>query len=190
MTSLHYESHPSRPAAYSMSSKDYVSSAYDLGVRHSSSSSMMSGLKSIFCSKSSSSSTRHHSSAGLPLSSTIGGALYSRQPLASRSSHTATYPRREVVRVKTSDSFPVISPQLEDRMLQLADRSRRLGVHRFSRTRDALVLNLHPPVCVQQPAPVVAPRFARGGSTTSTSTQSSTRGTIQKVALPKVSVRE
>lgn len=189
MTSLHYESHPSRPVVYSMQSKDFVSSGYDVRARHSASSSMISGLKSLFCSKSSSSSSRHHSSAGLALSSTSSGTQYSRQPLGSITSYSTTYPRRDTARVKTSDSFPVISPQLEDRMLQLADRSRRLGVHRFSRTRNALVLNQHAPTLV---APAPNARITRGGSSTSLSTQSSTplRGTIQKVALPRVPVRE
>jgi hypothetical protein len=43
--------------------------------------------------------------------------------------------------VKTSDSHPMISPQLNERLLQLADRSRRLGVHRYSRSRNALIRN-------------------------------------------------
>jgi len=63
--------------------------------------------------------------------------------------------------IKTSDSHPVISPQLNERLLQLADRSRRLGVHRYSRSRHALVLN-EPVISRRTPPPLsstIANRF-------------------------------
>jgi hypothetical protein len=96
-----------------------------------------------------------------------------------------TVPRREPMILKTSDSFPVLSPQLEDRLLQLADRSRRLGVHRFSRTRNSLILNEHTLPPGQSGTYIRAPtinRYSSSGSNTSISTKSS--GTIQRMTLP------
>ncbi len=48
--------------------------------------------------------------------------------------------------LKSSDAYPILSGNLEERLLQLAERSRRLGVHRFSRSRQSLVLNTPPTV--------------------------------------------
>lgn len=66
---------------------------------------------------------------------------YSLSQPFSTTSRMAYPPARSLA---TSEAYPIMSPQLEDRMLQLADRSRRLGVHRFSRTRQSLVLNTPP----------------------------------------------
>jgi hypothetical protein len=90
--------------------------------------------------------------------------------------------RREILLVKTSDLHPVLPPQLEDRLLQLADRSRRLGAHRFSRSRNSLILNENTlgPSSVHQ-APINRYLSPFGAYT---STKSS--GTIQRVSLPRV----
>lgn len=96
-----------------------------------------------------------------PVYSGDSSSIYFRRPLSSLppSTYTSQYSLRGVSSefpstlysvpkskpiLKSSDSYPVVSPQLEDRLLQLADRSRRLGVHRFSRTRQSLVLNNQP----------------------------------------------
>lgn len=109
------------------------SSSLNLSSRPPSNASMMSGLKSIFCSKPTYSSSSHAYAGNRPSGFSGSSGIVLSSGLACT--------RPGFVRVKTSDSNPIISPQLEDRLLQLADRSRRLGVHRFSRTRNALVLN-------------------------------------------------
>lgn len=108
------------------------SSSMNAMSRPPNSTSMLSGIKSIFCSKSHYSQPSHAYPRGPPERPFSAGPV-------------------RIARAKTSDLPPVISPQLEDRLLQLADRSRRLGVHRFSRTRNALVLN--EPVVETRPVP-------------------------------------
>ncbi len=173
------------------------SSSYDSRLKPSSYSSVMSGIKSVFCSKKSSpsiASTRFSSSADRSFSSAsylVSPSHVSAGP--SNISQTLAYPRRQVARIKTSDSFPILSPQLEDRMLQLADRSRRLGVHRFSRTRNTLILNQYTSSIHRHHRAAAAmaatcpEQLTRAGSATSLSTQPSTpyrQGSIQKVSLP------
>lgn len=153
--------------------------------RPSSGSSVLSGLKSMFSYRSSTSSSRAYSAN----SSDVGASFGSSEPRFKSTLHPSTYvttvPRREPMILKTSDSFPVLSPQLEDRLLQLADRSRRLGVHRFSRTRNSLILNEHTLPPGQSGTYIRAPtinRYSSSGSNTSISTKSS--GTIQRMTLP------
>jgi hypothetical protein len=99
----------------------------------------------------------------------------------STSSQFLGYTRSRVV-LKTCDSHPVITPQLEDRLLQLADRSRRLGAHRFSRTRNSLVLNDYPQSIPPCPIPMnTVHRYPRISSSTSSSSASGS-----KLLLPRV----
>jgi hypothetical protein len=220
MTSLHYDPYSRRSAGYPLAPPNNYSANYHSRSRMHPGSSVISGIKSMFCSKKAAPSVT--SARVTPYFE--GSAVESSNLSCSRYSidaytPTVDVPKREVARIKSSDSFPVVPPQLEDRMLQLADRSRRLGVHRFSRTRNSLILNQHTPVhssnsSVTMPAvksnssrsqswvstssSLSANRFARGGSTTSVSTQSSTPfGCETKIALPhlyhpgvRTSVRE
>jgi hypothetical protein len=205
MTSLHYDPYGKRSYGYDLAS----TSAYGMfnsQPKPPSGSSVISGIKSIFCAKKVSSSVtsdRFGSSVDKTFSNHISLTSPSYGSLRGSSAvHASIYPRRSLARIKTSDTFPVLSPQLEDRMLQLADRSRRLGVHRFSRTRNALILNQHtssihrqvvaatPTTSIQSPQAVYGDSqesFTRAGSTTSLSTLPSTPyrgGIIQKVSLP------
>jgi hypothetical protein len=191
MTSLHYNPYSGRGTSYSVAPVSSYTSSYDSRPRMTNSSSVISGIKSMFCSKKappSISSVRLSSSTERSFSGiqVAGGSSRIVESLSIADS----VPRREMVRIKTSDAFPVLSPHLEDRMLQLADRSRRLGVHRFSRTRNALILNQH--TSSQSIAPAVS-WCARPPSTSSLSTRSSLSGSIQKISLPELghpSVRE
>lgn len=217
MTSLHYDPYSRRSAGYPLAPPNNYSANFDSRSRMHPGSSVISGIKSMFCSKKAAPSV---TSARIPsfegsagASSSLSGSRYSIDAYTP----TVDVPKREVARIKSSDSFPVVPPQLEDRMLQLADRSRRLGAHRFSRTRNSLILNQHTSVhsnssvmpavksnssrsqsWVSTSSSLSVNRFARGGSTTSVSTQSSTPFRCEtKVALPhlyhpgvRTSVRE
>lgn len=219
MTSLHYDPYSRRTAGYPLAPPNSYSTSYESRSRMHPGSSVISGIKSMFCSKKASpsvTSVRVTPSIDAPAlgSYNVSGSLH----VSNAYTPSVDVPRRELARIKSSDSFPVVPPQLEDRMLQLADRSRRLGVHRFSRTRNSLILNQHTSVHSNS---IVTPaiksnsgrsqswmstssslpsanRFARGGSTTSVSTQSSTPLRCEtKVALPhlyqpgvRTSVRE
>lgn len=194
MASLQFESTNSRSSGYSVVNRDNFETASATFPRQIQRTSVISGLKSLFGSKSSMSSSKSNLSRESTYSSSqqrygVRFGSISRPKQASG----AVLRRVSSAQVKTCDAFPILSPQLEERMLQLADRSRRLGVHRFSRTRNALLLNEHTtPSAIQVSSEsgtrsVVSSRFLSGGSSTSLSTQSSTPfgGTIQRV--PKLS---
>lgn len=98
----------------------------------------------------------------------LNSTYSSKAPALEPSSHPNLYPYsspfdqpRRLVR--SSDSYPVLSTHLEDRLLQLADRSRRLGVHRFSRSRQSLVLNTPPVVIAMADQYFVDPRKQHSG---------------------------
>ncbi len=127
-----------------------------------SSNSMISSLNAYLNSKPSSyplhsSSPDMQKHRGIPFPSTIHGSPYV-------ADHHFPRPGNVIVRsslIKASDAHPMISPQLNDRLLQLADRSRRLGVHRYSRSRHSLVLN-EPVISRRSPPPMastIANRF-------------------------------
>jgi hypothetical protein len=137
MTSIYCESGYRRPVPTSIRPRTSFNQVRDSDTVKREGATVISGLKSIFCSKTQNSSSRPYSCASTTASPSPSTASYS----GTSTAYSTTFYRREVPRVKTSDSFPVLSAQLEERMLQLADRSRRLGVHRYSRSRNALVLN-------------------------------------------------
>ena len=203
MAALYYDPYGRRSSSYAVTPIQSYSSSYDSRSRTPAGSSVISGIKSMFCSKkasaSISSSQRFDSSLGKSFSGTHKNHSSPSYVATTHNhiSHVPSYPRRDLVRIKTSDSFPIISSQLEDRMLQLADRSRRLGVHRYSRTRNALILNQHTSTQRLNQQPPTLDCFARAGSSTSLSTQSSISSTTLSyrkgsVSLPGLSacVRE
>ena len=183
MASIHYDS------MYSKSRSGYTtvsrsgSCASTLTAKPESNVSMMSGLKSIFCSKQphTSSSHAYYSTRPSP-PAPLGSERF--KPLPSASPYQSV--RTGFVKVRTSESCPILSPQLEDRLLQLADRSRRLGVHRFSRTRNALILN-EP---VQRLESRLQTSVKRVCHPSNSNSSLSTRSSVQKLSLSATQVRE
>jgi hypothetical protein len=158
---MHYESmYPhSRRNSFGSSSRTTVTSAESFGPYYGSSgSSKIAGLKSYLSTKQPSyslpSDTSNFPSTHISPTFSFTSDTYAYLPY----SPGAQYPLYKPVVPKTCDSFPMISPQLHERLLQLADRSRRLGAHRYSRSRNALVLN-RPPPARRSPAVVAANRF-------------------------------
>ena len=125
-------------------------------------SAMISTLNSYLNSKPSSyplhsSSCDMRKNRGVPFPSTIHGSTYMSDPGFPRPANVSI----RTSLIKASDAHPMISPQLNERLLQLADRSRRLGVHRYSRSRHSLVLN-EPVISRRSPPPMtstIANRF-------------------------------
>jgi len=194
MASLHFESCNQRPSGYAVVNRESLDRGLAYFPRPVQRPSVISGLKSLFGSKSSLSSSKIQS-ASADINSSSAPSKFSDRFVSnsrSRGAYEAGGARRESVQIKTSDSFPALSPQLEDRMLQLAERSRRLGVHRYSRARNALLLNEHTSIIPSstgqkilssESQSLTKSRFLSTGSSTSMSTQAATPygGTIQKV---------
>jgi hypothetical protein len=151
MTSFHFDPHGRLKSQYGSMCINARSNESDQRQSTIRSSSIVSGLKSMFSSRkaapSISASSMFDYQGGTAISRRAPGAhgCSASNHCSDNYSRTLTFYEREeyTQKRKTSDSFPNLTHQLEDRMLQLADRSRRLGVHRFSRTRNALVLNQH-----------------------------------------------
>ena len=152
----------SRRSGSSSYTRDTRSSPESQASSFKSTSSMISSLNSYLNTKPPaysihSRSSDIHSGRGIPFPCTINGTYTASGRHFPQHVNEFTRPSM----IKTSDSHPLISPQLHERLLQLADRSRRLGVHRFSRSRRSLVLN-EPAISRRTPPPLsstVANRF-------------------------------
>lgn len=187
-----------RSSGYELVTRDARRNSHGSLPKESHRNSVISGFKSLFASKATQNSVRSQVSTSSNVSYSQNAYADRFDPIQKPTPIRRGLSRCESVQIKTSDSFPVLSPQLEERMLQLADRSRRLGVHRFSRTSNALIMNFaasstksHGQVsrveCSKsRTRSLISSRFLSGGSSTSLSTQGSTPycGSIQKV--PKV----
>ena len=152
----------SRRSGSSSYTRDTRSSPGSFSASYKSSTSMIASLNSYLNSKPPSYTIHSgpndmHTNRGVPFPCTINGPYHTSGRHFPQHVPGFNHPSM----IKTSDSHPLISPQLHERLLQLADRSRRLGVHRFSRSRRTLVLN-EPAIPRRTPPPVsstVANRF-------------------------------